>query len=185
MISGIYEIRNIKTGDCYIGSAKNLIQRKNRHFKDLRNGNHHSIILQRAYNKYGKEFFRINLLEQVRDVTKLIEREQFYLNEIKPKYNIFKIAGSALGVVKSKETKEKHRQYALENNIKPPESTWKNKQKAVIQLHYDTLEEIQEFISLSEACRSVGKNHTYASTIAAVCNGKRNSAFKFKWKWKE
>ena len=63
MISGIYEIRNLITGDCYIGSSMNITQRKNRHFRDLKNNSHHSIILQRAYCKYGIDAFMFNIIE--------------------------------------------------------------------------------------------------------------------------
>ena len=185
MVSGIYEIRNLINGDCYIGSSKNIKQRKSRHFKDLKNDKHHSIILQRAYNKYGKEFFKFNLLEIVENVVLLTEREQFYLNKIKPKYNISPTAGSPLGCKQSKESCEKKRKYALENNIKPPESTWKAKQKQVMMLDYDTLEVLNTFNSASEAARYLGKDCTFASTITSCCKNKRFSAYGYRWVFKE
>lgn len=48
MKSGIYAIINTKTNKHYIGSAINFEERWKRHFKDLDNGNHHSIKLQRS-----------------------------------------------------------------------------------------------------------------------------------------
>jgi hypothetical protein len=51
-------------------------------------------------------------------------------------------------------------------------------------LDYNTKQEIKNFSSVSEACRYIGKDHTFASTISSVCNGKRNSAFNYKWKWR-
>ena len=53
MKSGIYKIENKITKDIYVGSSVNLSNRKSRHFKDLEKQIHHSIILQRAVNKYG------------------------------------------------------------------------------------------------------------------------------------
>lgn len=181
---GIYQIKNITNEDCYIGSSVNIKGRWNRHKKDLKKGKHHSIILQRAWEKYGKKNFTFEvLLECEQDI--LIEKENEFLILLEPKYNICKIANSTLGRVCSEETRMKHKKYALENNVKPPEETWKNKQKAVIMLDYDTLAELVEFESLSEACRYIGKDHTFVTTISSVCNGKRNSAFKYKWKWKK
>ena len=49
----IYKIENLLNSDCYIGSTNNFSRRKKRHFGDLKNGNHHSIKLQRAVNKYS------------------------------------------------------------------------------------------------------------------------------------
>ena len=48
----------------------------------------------------------ILLLKQC-DVSVLLEREQHYLDLLKPTYNIAKIAGSTLGIPKSAETKDK------------------------------------------------------------------------------
>jgi group I intron endonuclease len=181
MIAGIYEIRNLITGDCYIGSSVNLLQRKNRHFKDLKNNKHHSIILQRAYNKYNKEFFKFNVIEVIKDQNLLIEREQYFLDKINPKYNISPTAGSPLGCKQTKESCEKKRKYAIDNNIIPPESTWIARQEKVLMLDYNTLTIIKEFNSLSEACRFIGKDSTFASTISACCKNKRYSAYGYRW----
>lgn len=177
---GIYKIINQLNKDCYIGSSLNLRDRKSRHFRDLLNESHHSIILQRAVNKYGIDNFQFEIIEEC-EKENLLEREQYYLDSINPKYNIYEIAGSSLGFKQSEETCEKKRQYAIDNNIVPPESTWKDRQKKVYMLDYNTLEVLQEFISLSEACRFLGKDATFASTITSCCNNKRFSAYNYRW----
>ena len=48
-------------------------------------------------------------------------------------------------------------------------------------LDYNTLEVLQEFISLSEACRFIGKDATFASTITSCCTNKRFSAYGYRW----
>jgi group I intron endonuclease len=181
-MTGIYQILNKETGDSYIGSATNIKSRWKRHKRDLKNNKHHSIILQRAWNKYSSSNFSFIILEECNS-SLLEERENYFLQSMFPKYNICKVAYSTIGREYTEETRAKHKKYAIENNVKPPESTWKNRQKSVIKLDYNTERELEEFISLSEACRAIGKTHKFASTISAVCNGKRNSAFKFKWKW--
>lgn len=63
----------------YIGSARDLKERKINHFSMLRNNKHSSIILQRAYNKaQDKSIFEFQILEYC-SKDKLIERENFYL----------------------------------------------------------------------------------------------------------
>lgn len=97
MKSGIYKITNIITNQFYIGSAVILERRRNTHFYSLIRNDHDNSKLQNAFNKYGEENFVFEILEEIEDKTKLIEREQYYLDTLKPHYNICKIAGSTLG----------------------------------------------------------------------------------------
>lgn len=105
--SGIYCIRNIIDNKVYIGSAINLQKRWNRHVSHLNHNKHHSIRLQKAFNKYGKSNFAFEVLDYVSNPNNLIKYEQLWLNQLKPEYNICKIAGSCLGTKQSKETKQK------------------------------------------------------------------------------
>ena len=59
---GIYQIVNKINGKSYIGSSINLKYRKYSHFRELKHGIHHSLTLQRAYNKYGKDNFEYKIL---------------------------------------------------------------------------------------------------------------------------
>ena len=179
----IYEIKNILTNDIYIGSSVNFKERKRRHLRDLKNLKHHSIILQRAYNKYGKSNFIFNILIKC-DKNLLEKFENEFLIKLEPKYNICKIAYKTTGRVCTKETREKHRKNALKNNAKPPESTWKNKQRAVIMLDKNTLKELKEFKSISEACRFVGRDGSFSSVIRTTIK-KENNAYGYKWKYKK
>ncbi len=179
---GVYKIINLKTKDLYIGSSIQIEKRFLRHKRDLRNNKHHSIILQRAWNKYKEENFKFEIIEECLEEN-LRAKEEYYLLNLKPVYNICKEAYSTAGREYKESTRLKHRKYALENNINPPEYTWKNKMKKIIMLDYNSLKELQVFESVSEACRFIGKDHTYATTLSNVCNGKRKSAFKYKWKW--
>lgn len=180
MKSGIYKIENQITKDIYIGSSVHLSNRKSRHFKDLENKKHHSIILQRAVNKYGIDNFIFIVLEECAKEILLI-REQHYIDTLLPLYNICQVAGNSLGIKQSKKSIEKRRKYALDNNVRPPENTWKEKQQKVYMLDKSTLEVLQEFESLSLACRFIGKDATFVSTISSCCNNKRFSAFGYRW----
>lgn len=104
---GIYKIFNMLDNKFYIGSSKICIyKRYKRHLWDLRNNNHHSKYLQNAFNKYGEENFKIELLEEYNE-TDILKKEQHYLDTLKPHYNICKVAGNCTGRFVSEETKKK------------------------------------------------------------------------------
>jgi group I intron endonuclease len=87
MKSGIYKIINIVNNKFYIGSSKELSKRWTQHKSKLKYNKHGNIILQRSWNKYGKECFIFEIIEEC-DVAFLLEREQFFLDTLKPYYNI-------------------------------------------------------------------------------------------------
>ena len=60
----IYKITNKENNKIYIGSSFNIEKRKNAHFNALRNGKHHSIHLQRAYNNYGEKAFVFTVVKE-------------------------------------------------------------------------------------------------------------------------
>ena len=83
MNSGIYQIKNLENNKVYIGSSKHLDKRKKQHFSMLINNKHHSVKLQRAYNKaINKNVFSFRVLEKVAE-DKLFEREQYYIDKLK------------------------------------------------------------------------------------------------------
>lgn len=108
---GIYSISNKRNGKVYIGSAVNLRQRFFKHRHDLRKGNHHSIKLQNAWNKYGPDAFSFDVIETINDKENLASREQFWIDQLKAatraNYNILPTAYSRLGSKHTKKTKAK------------------------------------------------------------------------------
>jgi group I intron endonuclease len=111
MNKGIYKITNIINNKFYIGSAKNIVNRWYLHKIALENGKGNRYF-QNAWNKYGINSFKLDIIELVQDESLLLEREQFYLDLLKPYdrnigYNILKIAGSPLGTIMSAESKQK------------------------------------------------------------------------------
>lgn len=110
--SGIYRIVCVPTGKFYIGSSTNLRTRRYNHFRELQRNKHHNRHMQRAWNKYGKDAFVFEVLELAL-IPFLLEREQYWLDTLKPGFNMSPIAGSTLGRKFSPETKEKMRLKAL------------------------------------------------------------------------
>lgn len=106
MKSGIYKILNIINNDFYIGSAKDLNKRKVNHFNNLKANRHINTHLQNAVNKYGIENFIFQSIVFC-PVEYNIKMEQWFIDNLKPHYNICKTAGSVLGRIHKQETKEK------------------------------------------------------------------------------
>lgn len=98
----IYQIRNLLNSAVYIGSIlkRDPRHRWNAHKRDLRGNYHHSVHLQRAWNKYGESAFVFEILEHCNDV---LTREQWHLDNRKNNfpadlnYNVCWIAGNCAG----------------------------------------------------------------------------------------
>jgi len=75
------------------------------HIHNLKNNKHCNYKLQRSFNKYGIDSFEFYILELIHN-DKLIEREQYYINLMKPIFNICKIAGNTLGYKHTEEMKK-------------------------------------------------------------------------------
>jgi len=94
--SGIYGIANKRDGRRYVGSTANLVQRWGQHRRALRAGTHCNPHLQRAWNLYGEDAFRFEIMEECAPEM-LLAVEQRFLDELTPEYNIALVAGNAMG----------------------------------------------------------------------------------------
>ncbi len=112
-LSGVYCIINTVTGKRYVGSAgRSFNQRFLNHRKALRNGNHHSSLLQHAWNKYGPDAFQFQIVE-VTLPEHAVAQEQVFINYWKTSdreygYNIVPVAGSWLGMKHTDQSRAKN-----------------------------------------------------------------------------
>ncbi|MDH0188195.1 NUMOD3 domain-containing DNA-binding protein [Stenotrophomonas sp. GD03993] len=106
IVSGIYRIRNLITGRCYIGSSWNVRKRFGDHQRDLQKNRHHSRFLQRSWNKHGPGSFSFELLIMCA-VKDLLLYEQALIDGLKPAYNMSPTAASRKGSRASEETRKK------------------------------------------------------------------------------
>jgi group I intron endonuclease len=149
---GIYMIINKVNGKFYIGSTNNLRKRKREHFWALSRGNHVNDYLQKAYNKFGEKNFEFKVLEYVNNEDDLLEREQYYLDLLKPYiriigYNLCKEArgGGLIG--------EKNPNYQ-----KPMSAEQKQKISKALKGH-SVSDITREKISVARKGKYCGKNH--------------------------
>jgi len=103
--SGIYRWINNLNGKTYVGSGVNLAKRLGNYY-NIKELSRNPRPIQDALLKYGHSNFTLEVLEYS-PKTKLIEREQFYLDLLVPEYNILKHAYSLLGFKHSQESIEK------------------------------------------------------------------------------
>lgn len=108
LINGVYQILNVKTKKSYIGSSSSktfIYERIIHHRYDLIANRHGNTYLQNSFNKHGIENFVVVILE-VCQSKYCLKKEQYWIDKLKPEYNIAKKAGNTLGVVFSEERKK-------------------------------------------------------------------------------
>jgi len=149
--SGIYKIVNLCNNKFYIGSTVDFNRRKKEHFRHLLVKRHRNDYLQNSYNKYGKENFTFIIVEYC-ERSLLAEREQFYLDTLKPNYNLTTSVIGTTGYLHREESKllmSEIKKTQYENGL----DVW-NKGKALS-------EEVKEQISKKLKGRFTGVNHPF------------------------
>lgn len=110
------------------------------------------MIIYTALIKYGFDQFKLEILEYC-SREHLLEREQYYLDTIKPEYNLLKIAGSSLGFRHNKATldffkNERRINQEGKNNLSKAASN-----RILSELEKKKLSQIRLGVKLSEVTR--------------------------------
>jgi group I intron endonuclease len=124
----IYQIKNLVNNKIYIGSTiRPLYKRRYEHFSELKASKHCNLYLQNSFNKYGKENFILEILEEIyfpKNYTKILKseyivgRELYLVDLLKSNYNIKKDSGT--GTSGYKHTEETRKKISESNMIKNP-----------------------------------------------------------------
>jgi group I intron endonuclease len=80
MSSGIYCILNTSNGHRYIGQSVDLSRRKSYHFTALAKGIHKNRHLQSAWNRYGAQTFKWEVLQVVSHPYLLDAQERYWID---------------------------------------------------------------------------------------------------------
>lgn len=169
--SGIYCIVNTDNQKKYVGSSKNIYQRLQKHRAYLRKNMHENCKLQNSWNKHGEDKFQYYVLEFCPE-DKLIEREQFFIDTIKPWYNI------TLEVQRLKMSDE--------SRVKMSKSRKEGFEKGTVVLYQEKPihqysldgQYIQSFKSIKEASEKTGVTR---SSINRFLEGKYKKGGNFLW----
>lgn len=105
--AGIYLFTHRESSNQYVGSAKNLRTRFLQYFNSNYLQRNKNMLISRALIKHGYKNFSIEILENC-EVTDLLKREKYFIDLIKPCYNISQDpTAPMLGCIHSDETRKK------------------------------------------------------------------------------
>lgn len=146
---GIYRWVNKITKESYVGSSTNITKRLRKYYCINYLNSRLSVYNSRIYEallNYGYSNFNLEILRYC-DKNSLIHWEQYYINKLKPEYNICKTAGSMLDFKHSSETKLKF------------------KNRTSVTAHLTVLINIEnksrkEYSSIRSAAKDIGISHT-------------------------
>jgi group I intron endonuclease len=78
IICGVYAIKNLITGQHYVGCAVDINRRWCEHKSDLKNNKHDNDYLQRSWNKYTKNNFEFFVVQECEENC-IFEYERYYI----------------------------------------------------------------------------------------------------------
>jgi len=176
--SGVYLWLHKTNGKYYIGSSVNLRYRFYDYFSSSYFAKSGNTIIANAISKYGLDAFEFMVLEFTEKEDALL-REQFFMDTLKPKYNILETAGSTLGFKPTVETRTKlseaalGRTHLLETIAKISESQKNNKNNPGFPLIVKdlTTKTTTEYENMTKAASKLGFSRTTLSMGLKKNNG--------------
>ena len=187
--SGIYKITCLENNKIYIGQAIDIEDRWKTHIQCLNRNKHHNIHLQRAWNKYGINKFKFEVVEYC-EVSILNDKEIYWIEKLdafKNGYNRTTGGGGTLGRKYTNEEiekrtgknnpfyKKKHKDGWLEMVIS---ASNEKTSKPVLQINSENGKVIKKYCSMSEASR----NFNCSATAIRLCvEGVNKRAMGYYW----
>lgn len=170
----VYKITNLINGKSYIGITQRDPQiRFNEHFSNKKE------LLYKAKEKYGKENFQLEIIEDNIPKEKIDEKERYYIklyNTLVPNgYNL------SIGGISNKSIPEEGKQKLRECNLGIHNPKCK---KYILMIDKDTNEILNKFGSTREAARFLGNENKYRS-IAYCLSEKIKTSQGYFWKYEE
>lgn len=176
---GVYRIRNIINDRQYIGSSVSVNRRWSDHKRSLRKGKHHSVLLQRSFDKYGEEAFIFEMITSCNE-DGLLKFEQMEMDTEQPEFNIARIAGRPERIPHHiPRTAFKKGRIPWNKDKKYPGKGFGQKPRSVSQFTREG-DLIMIFSSLKEAASIVAGNK---SNISSACRGRLPTYRNFIWKY--
>jgi group I intron endonuclease len=195
---GVYVIENLVNGRKYVGSTTNLKRRLREHKTELLKGNHKNSYLQRSYNKYGKDNFKIYTVEIVVDFKDLTTCEAKWIGTFRTTENDYgynlvlpnpNTAPNGGAGIHHDITKEKIRRSFYKNHFgetsEEKYQTWKanvehrersgepRADSTVLVYNYETGEKLYEFESPTKTAEVLNLNR---KKVIAVLNKEKASS---------
>lgn len=137
--SGIYMFFNMVSGKRYVGSSVDIYNRIHEHYHNLENNKSHNAHFQSSWNKYGKDAFIYCVLEYC-NAEDRFNREQYYIDSLKPEYNLTLNVVANFGHKVSEETKTKISNTLKERYKSGEIETYKQQHLWVTTYVYDVID---------------------------------------------
>lgn len=174
--TGVYRWTHVKSGKNYVGSAIDLSRRLKNYYNISyleREINKNNSIIYKGLLKYGYSSFKLDILEYC-EPTVLIEKEQYYLDLLKPEYNLLKFAGSVTGLKHTEASIELIRTSKWGRN-RTEESKLNiaagSAQAQSVVITENNTGKAKQFTSIRKAAKYLGLHHSYI----AKCLQKQNT----------
>ena len=155
---GVYLWLNNENGNKYVGSSVSLSVRMYTYYS-LRSLVKSNRPIDRALLKYGFSKFSFYILEYCTSEN-VIEREQYFLDTIKPEYNIVEKAGSTIGYKHTEESLAKMRDFVLSDEVRirkaisTANASAANRVPVIVENIKTKV--VSEYISMTEASKVLG-----------------------------
>lgn len=151
-MQGIYQIKNLINGKCYVGQSVDVESRWTDHEYTVNNKKllAYHYPLYRAMRKYGRNNFYFSVLEEVEMTDDLTTRELYWFDQLQPEYN----------------------------QIIPGDNISTARKIPVVAISPDTHETVARYESIKAASLAVG---TLSPNIKACCDGLRAKARGHYW----
>ena len=156
----VYKITNLKNGKIYIGQTKNFKRRMNQHFYENSSSNS---LLKEAIKEFGKENFKIEILEETYFKFQAYYKEEFFINfyqsfESEKGYNI-KFGGNNYKQPDSIKKKISDSQIGEKNHMFGKKGSLNKTSKRIIELKTNKIYE-----SINLAAQELNLNFSHIAT---------------------
>lgn len=173
--SGIYIIRNKLNGKSYIGQAISIGDRWYTHKSHLNIGRHHNRHLQSSWAKHGEQAFEFRVLEYVKINAQLLtDREQYWIDRLRPEYNIAPAAGSCIGLKHPPRSEEfRKKMSVIKKGFRHSPETIERLRQITKEMNYSHSPEVRKRISESQKGRKMSAEHL--EKLRAINTGRKQS----------
>lgn len=198
-LCGIYSITNIANGKRIIGQSRNIKHRWSTHKCELRNNRHHNHHLQSAWNKYGEQNFRLEIIllctieelnpEEIRLIKELNTMDRNYGYNLTEGGNCAmlseesrrKISIALMGIKRGPCSEETRKRMSIAQRGIPKPKTAEHRQKLrEAELGKYIPEETRKRMSISQRLRAPPSEETREKTRRTLTGTHRTSATKQK-----
>ncbi len=151
-MQGIYQIKNLINGHCYVGQSVDIEKRWEDHTYTVNNSKllAYHYPLYRAIRKHGIDNFYFSVLEEVKSSDDLTARELFWYDKLNPAYC----------------------------QMSPQDNISSVRKRPVVAISPDTFEVVARYDSMVEAGKMVS---TRPANIKRVCDGRSAKARGHYW----